>query len=278
MISGFVSKIFSESILAFIPSFIKSVNISFYDKFFLRFLIFVIISFFLSDFTVIREYLFSKNGLFLSFVTIIHVFSSYNGYELLNGGVANSILYMYPLFILFLSDFKFRWIYIIFLIGLALLAYSNLQENFKPIFIDKDKEEKFEFQGVLYMIVAAITEALIYFQVIKIKTKNNWNHIFISYFFGLLLLFLFRYQKSEMKMDGTVIVTSLFYIFILLVGYYLRFYAMNHLHINYYSILSYLGILFTYLYGFIFLKEKMNIYNISGTLCILFGNFILLKE
>ena len=31
------------------------------------------------------------------------------------------------------------------------------------------------------MIIAAFTEALIYFLVKKLDTKNNWNHIFISY-------------------------------------------------------------------------------------------------
>ena len=40
------------------------------------------------------------------------------------------------------------------------------------------------------MLISAITEAFIYFYILKIKTNNNWNHIFISYFIGLLLILL----------------------------------------------------------------------------------------
>ena len=125
MIEGILSKLTSESILGFVPFFIKTINISFFDKYFIRFLIFVLISIFFVDFNIIQKYLFNKDGLILGFITIIHVYTSYKGYELLKGGVANSILYLYPLFILLIKDQSFRWVYLIFIIGLFLLAYSD---------------------------------------------------------------------------------------------------------------------------------------------------------
>ena len=281
MIEGILSKLTSESILGFVPFFIKTINISFFDKYFIRFLIFVLISIFFVDFNIIQKYLFNKDGLILGFITIIHVYTSYKGYELLKGGVANSILYLYPLFILLIKDQKFRWVYLIFIIGLFLLAYSDYfyyqtEEYKNNIFDLTKKEQSYNFEGILNMLISAITEAFIYFYILKIKTNNNWNHIFISYFIGLLLILLFNVKKIiNYQLNFNKFVISLFYIFILLIGYYLRFYAINHLSTINYSILSYIGIFITYLYGFIFLKEKINIFNISGTFLIIIGNVLL---
>lgn len=280
MIEGILSKLTSESILGFVPFFIKTINISFFDKYFIRFLIFVLISIFFVDFNIIQKYLFNKDGLILGFITIIHVYTSYKGYELLKGGVANSILYLYPLFILLIKDQSFRWVYLIFIIGLFLLAYSDFyyqtEEYKNNIFDLTKKKQSYNFEGILNMLISAITEAFIYFYILKIKTNNNWNHIFISYFIGLLLILLFNVKKIiNYQLNFNKFVISLFYIFILLIGYYLRFYAINHLSTINYSILSYIGIFITYLYGFIFLKEKINIFNISGTFLIIIGNVLL---
>ena len=146
MLSGLFSKLTSESILGFVPFFIKTINISFFDKYFLRFLIFVLISIFFVDFNIIQKYLFKKDGIILGLITIIHVYTSYKGYELLKGGVANSILYLYPLFILLIKDQQFRWIYLIFLLGLFLLAYSDFyyyqKEEYQNNILDLSKKKK----------------------------------------------------------------------------------------------------------------------------------------
>ena len=254
MLSGLFSKLTSESILGFVPFFIKTINISFFDKYFIRFLIFVLISIFFVDFNVIQKYLFKKDGIILGLITIIHVYTSYKGYELLKGGVANSILYLYPLFILLIKDQKFRWVYLIFLLGLFLLAYSDFyyyqKEEYQNNILDlSKKKEIYKFEGIINMLISAITEACIYFYILKIKTKNNWNHIFISYFMGLLFVLLFNIKKIiNYQLNLNKFITSIFYIFILLIGYYLRFYAINNLSTINYSILSYMGIFITYLY------------------------------
>ena len=109
MISGLLSKFLSESILSVVPSFIKSININFFDKYFIRFFIFVIISLFFINGDIIKKYLLSSEGLILGIITIVHVLSSYRGYELLKGGVANSIFYIYPIFILFFTHYEIKW-------------------------------------------------------------------------------------------------------------------------------------------------------------------------
>lgn len=286
MITALLSKLFSESILSIVPSFIKSINIDFFDKYFLRFLFFVIISFFFVNNEIIQKYLISKEGLILGIITIIHVISSYRGYELLKGGVANSIFYMYPIFILYFTNYEIKWQYFILLFGLYLLAKGNIQQELKEnfnqeesVFLNIQTIENYPYEGVLNMIVASITEAMIYFFILKIKTNNHWNHIFISYFIGFILISVFYYKKIiDIKVDKKLAMTSFFYIFILLIGYYLRFYAINRLNANYYSILSYIGILLTYFNSWVFLKEKANIMNISGTFLIILGNILLLKK
>lgn len=284
MINGLLSKLFSESILSIVPLFIKSINIDFFDKYYIRFLIFVLVSFFFVNRNIIQKYLISKEGFILGVITIIHVISSYRGYELLKGGVANSIFYLYPIFILFFSNYEWKWQYLILFIGLYFLAKGNIQnelkENYKnKVFLNNQKKENYPYEGVLNMIVASATEAMIYFYILKIKTNNHWNHIFISYFIGFVIISVFYYKKIiNIELNKKIVVTSLFYIFILLIGYYLRFYAINQLSANYYAILSYIGILLTYCNSWIFLREKVNIMNISGTFLIILGNLLLLKK
>jgi len=271
MITALLSKLFSESILSIVPSFIKSINIDFFDKYFLRFLFFVIISFFFVNNEIIQKYIISKEGLILGIITIIHVISSYRGYELLKGGVANSIFYMYPIFILYFTNYELKWQYFILLFGLYLLAKGNIQQELKRKFLTKEEKcffkiyktiENYPYEGVLNMIVASITEAMIYFFILKIKTNNHWNHIFISYFIGFVLISVFYYKKIiDIKVDKKLAMTSFFYIFILLIGYYLRFYAINRLNANYYSILSYIGILLTYFNSWVFKIKRKGKYN-----------------
>jgi drug/metabolite transporter (DMT)-like permease len=297
IIQGILSKIISEIILSTYPVFIKLVNISFLKKMLYRFATIIFISLFLIDTSYISKYLFHKDGLLLSFYTIIHVYFSYKGFEILKGGVANSILFTYPLIILYYSGSKNYWIYFFILIGLLLFCLDDIQ--------DKKMDNIYEYsKGIFYMIGSAITEALIYFSVLKLDTKNNWNHMFISYFFGLLLLLtVYIYQKNINKekedkeenneednkgnkeefqlrnLNKTKNVNLFAFFFNLLtivIGYYLRFYSMNRIDSKLYAILTYLGIIFTYISSYLINQEEINMYNISGSLIIIFSNLYLL--
>ena len=290
IIQGILSKIISEIILSTYPVFIKLVNISFLKKMLYRFAVMIFISLFLIDKSYILKYLFHKDGLLLSFYTIIHVYFSYKGFEILKGGVANSILFTYPLIILYYSGSKNYWIYFFILIGLLLFCLDDIQ--------DKKMDNIYEYsKGIFYMVGSAITEACIYFSVLKLDTKNNWNHMFISYFFGLLLLLtVYIYQKKnkhiekenkeenkeEFKLKNlnktkNVNLFALFFnLLTIVIGYYLRFYSMNRIDSKLYAILTYLGILFTYISSYLINQEEINMYNISGSLIIICSNLYLL--
>lgn len=286
MINSIIAKILSELTLSTYPVFIKIINIPFVIKILYRFFAFCLISLFFCDLTVLKKYLLNKDGLLLSLYTLIHVFSSYKGFELLNGGVASSILYIYPLIILYLNNKKYILIYLFILCGLILLSFDHIikenNQNNQNTFLNYTK-------GFSYMFVSAVTEALIYFSVLNIKTTNNWNHIFISYFFGLIIIFFYYFikhnkinniikEKELFIIDKKNMFFLLFNIFVALFGYYLRFYSIDKLNHKLYAILSYLGIFMTYFYSYLFNNEKITYLNFIGSLIIIISNIYLLFQ
>ena len=330
MIPGLIAKIISECTLSSYPVFIKKINIPFLKKVLYRLFGFTFISLFFCDWSILKKYLFNYQGLLLSFVTFIHIVSSFRGFELLRGGVASSILYIYPLIILYVNNERPWLVYFFILVGLFLLAYGSYHYQMEVKESSSGKEtfgenivlENF-VKGFGYMIVSAVTEAMIYFSVLEIKTTNNWNHLFISYFFGvvvLLVYYLFSWKSIEKKnvqkgdkenseeenkeeeiniesknhdnnehenkekkkntflfgMDKTHLFAFGFNILAALLGYYLRFYSMDKLNYKLYSILSYIGVFVTYIYGYIFAQEKITLLSILGSLIIILSNIYLL--
>lgn len=275
-------KILSESLLSLYPVFVKYINIPFGLELWSRFFIYVFIAFFFIDKTFILKSIFSPSGILLSFITILHVYASYRGFELLDSGIAYSIFYTYPLMILLMAKEKINYLIIFAIIGVILIDEGKTKKekfNNDDIFIKKDVKENFKYEGICMMILAAFTEALIYFTVKNIKTNNNWNHVFISYAFGAILFTTYYYKKIQDKNIVKPLTASIFInIFIGLIGYLLRFYSMSRLTPIFYSILSYFGILMAYVYGVIINKDEITIKKIVGTLFILIPNiYILLK-
>ena len=137
------------------------------------------------------------------------------------------------------------------------------------------------------MILAAFTEALIYFIIRNIKTDNNWNHLFISYSFGALILTIYYFKDIKLfegfkdssvqssnenaKIFLSLIINSI----IGLLGYLLRFYAVSRLKPDIYAPLSYIGILSAYLYGILFYNNKINLKTIIGTILIIIPNLFI---
>ena len=325
ILNAVFSKVFSEFLLSSYPVYIKLINLSFFRKMLNRFFSFIFVSSFFIDLNYIKKYLFHTDGLLLSFYTLIHVYTTHKGYEILKGGVANSILFIYPLIILYFNNHKYYFIYFLILIGLILFSIDDLKER------KFTKEAIIEhLKGSGYMILSALTEALIYFSIFTLKTDNNWNQLFISYFFGLiLLLIIFSYRKynenknknkeniddenkennnenkenkknidetnkneeiqvNNEKEDFTLkdlnkkenvnVFALVFNIGTAIIGYYLRFYSINKIKPKLYAILSYLGILFTYMFSYMVNKEEINIYNILGSLIIIVCNIYLLTN
>jgi drug/metabolite transporter (DMT)-like permease len=117
--------------------------------------------------------------------------------------------------------------------------------------------------GVGMILVAAITEAMIYFIIRKLKTSNPWNHVFISYVLGTVLFSGFATTTQ------TVSLSMLINAIIGLIGYLLRFFSITHLSPITYSFLSYIGIIMAFVYGVIFNGDSITSLKIIATLFIL---------
>ncbi len=235
------------------------------------------------------------------------------GFKYLDSGVSFTLFNTYPFMILLMSNAPWNNAYLLALAGFAIFAYENYihsgedkKEENKVKNKDENKDKNMRWHnpfifGVLMILLSAFTEALIYFLVRKVKSTNSWDHVFISYFLGALIMsiymiYVYFYKKEELKEDfiqkensekednKESFINNRIFIALLLngilgaVGYYLRFYAAYRLDSQIYAILSYIGIIMAYVYGIALNKEKLSIYKIIGTLFIIIANYMILSK
>jgi drug/metabolite transporter (DMT)-like permease len=224
------------------------------------------------DYGYVLKSLFSKWGMLLSLVTVIHIYVSYRGFELLESGISYSIFYLYPLFILLLAGKPIHPILVFMILGTVVLMmdFQRISLKTEEIWMGG------KIEGLVMILLAALTEAFIYFIVRNIKTTNHWNHIFISYFFGGIILSVIFFDKiREIQMDSVLSLSLIINIVIGLFGYLLRFFAISNLETVIYAPLSYIGIVMAYVYGLIFNKEEITLQKIVGSLMIIIPNIYL---
>lgn len=297
MFSAIVSKLVGESLLSFYSIFVKKINVALILQIWSRFFMYVAISAFFVDWGFIYKSITSTYGVLLSVTTILHVYFSYRSFQLLDSGVATTIYYMYPIIILLLYGKSLSPILLIPLFGVYLIAndftsskdtvkepYKNNTDNSdKPddsiIKNDTNVKEHFWNEGIIAALIAALTEAIIFYFVKNIKTLNNWNHIFLSYFIGASVLTPYLWKNIiNIQLYSGLSLSLAVNAFIGLFGYYLRFYAISRLDTYIYAVLSYFGIVMSYVYGVVLNNDKITVQKIIGTLCIVLTNLYMLKK
>ena len=284
MIIPIISKLAAESLLSLYPIFVKKIGISLTLQMWTRLISYVAISSIFIDLDFIKSSLTSLDSLTLGLVNLSHIFFSYEGFRNLDSGVSFAIFNTYPLMILLLSGLKWNNAYFLMILGLAFFIYDNFSTK-KPM-IEKSTEEKssepmnFTY-GITMIILAALTEAFIYFLVRRVKTDNHWNHVFISYFLGAVFMTLYISNENDFSIakifkslnNTRVGVAAALNGLIGSVGYFLRFFASYRLDAGIYSVLSYFGIIMSYIYGMTFNDEKLTWPKVAGTLSIIGANY-----
>jgi drug/metabolite transporter (DMT)-like permease len=301
MLSAILSKLLSESLLSLHPIMIKYIKLDILTKIWDRTTIFILISLFFINWDFILNNLFSYNVLLLTIIIIAHLYFTHRGFLLLESGVGYTLYYTYPIMIILLSgmklDYKIIFLMILAITGIVLIyeKFNIIPENKKEIEneiknenenkknINENIVENYKNEGIISILLCAFTEALLYFVVKRIKTDNNWNHLFLSYFFSTLILtFYITYQfiKGNINIDNKYIDNfdkiSLFNIIIATLGHYLKYYAIYNLNPLYYSILSYFGIITAFIYGIVINNDKLNLRKIFGALFIILANVMML--
>jgi len=269
------SKLVSESLLSLYPVIVKNLAIPIEMQLWSRFFTYVVISMFFIDPSYIQTNLVSADGILLSVITIAHVYTSYKGFMLLESGMSYTLFYLYPIMILLMSGEPISPIMGLSLLGVYLLYSEETTEKDEKEGKTKDKDETDKLHGVIMISLAAFTEALIYFIVRRLKTTNNWNHIFLSYFPGSLLMTGFLFNQinfANQSINLSLVLNGV----IGLVGYLLRFFAISKLSPSVYAPLSYFGVIMAYVYGIFINGEQITLMKVIGSLCIIIPNLFLL--
>jgi drug/metabolite transporter (DMT)-like permease len=273
------SKLLAESLLSFYSIFVKKINVDLTMQIWTRFFTYFIISSFFVDWSFICKSMMSAPGLLLSIVTIAHVYSSYRSFQLLDSGAATTLFYVYPIIILLFSGAAISPILLVSIFGVYLIS-NDLRKPIENPSTTTDKttsKERFWNEGIIAALMAAITEAIIFFLVKRLRTMNNWNHLFLSYFGGAIALTIYLWHNiTTIHLYGGISLSLGVNAFIGLLGYYLRFYAISRLDANIYAPLSYFGIIMSYVYGIFLNNDVLSMQKIIGTLCIVFTNLYIL--
>ena len=290
MLLPILSKLTSESLLSLYPIFVKKIGISNVLQLWTRLITYVVIAAFFVDWSFIWSTIGSLDSITLALVNLSHIYFSYEGFRHLDSGVSFAIFNSYPLMILLLGGVMWHKSYLLVLIGLALFIYGNYtekqdkngnQDKNQDEILNKDKkEEKILdkdpvdfYYGLGMILLAALTEAFIYFLVRRVKTMNHWNHVFISYFFGAVIMSLYIMKERQIMNDIRVGIAVLVNGIIGSVGYFLRFFASYRLEPSVYAPLSYFGVVMSYVYGMLFDNETLNWKKVLGTVSILASNY-----
>jgi drug/metabolite transporter (DMT)-like permease len=277
MYLAILSKIVAESLLSFYSIFVKKINVDLTMQIWTRFFTYVIISALFVNWDFIYKSVLSTSGLLLSIVTIIHVYSSYRSFQLLDSGVATTLYYIYPIIILLFSGTSVSPILLVSLFGVYLISNDLKKPTENPTTHKTTAKEHFWNEGIFAAFAAAVTEAIIFFLVKDLKTMNNWNHLFLSYFFGAIGLTMYLWHNiTAIPLSGGISISLFVNAFIGLFGYYLRFYAITRLDAYIYAPLSYFGIIMSYMYGIFLNNDVLTTKKVIGTLCIVFTNLYIL--
>ena len=265
-----LSKITSESLLSLYPIFVKKIGISSTLQLWSRVITYVAISAFFVDWSFIKSSILSLDAITLGLVNLSHIYFSYEGFRNLDSGVSFAIFNSYPLMILVLAGVLWNNSYLLVIFGLFMFIYGNHVEEKTS----SSSSSSIDFYyGVAMMLLAALTEAFIYFLVRRVKTTNNWNHVFISYFLGAVIMSAvvpFDWKDADkVRVGWSMAINGL----IGSLGYFLRFYSSYRLDPAIYAPLSYFGVLMSYVYGILFDGETLNWQKVAGTVFILASNY-----
>lgn len=274
----------SEIVLALYPILIKTVPTTLTNQLLSRFLTFTVLAAVLASPTALRETWGTSKGIKrstgLGAITLAHVASSYYAFDTLSAGAAMSLFYTYPIWNLLggallygesVSLTQAALVALAFL-GTVLIAQDTHEGEDRPL----------RWKGIAAALAAALTETLMYFGVRTTKIADPYMSTLELYpgaLFGMMLYLGLRSEKgTEETFQSSVspstsktnpwVKMTLFNVCIGFIGYALRFYAIPKVSTIVFSLLSFVGVIAAFAWGWIFVEEKPTIKTAIGATCI----------
>ena len=230
------------------------------------------------------------SGIVMGLVNIIHIISSYMCFNILSSGVGYSIFYIYTIFNLLGRTLIYNekiniinYIYIIIaIIGVYLIYKKNSNTVLEPLqnekqnnlidYIIDNLNIKNNNIGLIAGIVSALTESIIYFMVKDdVVSASPFIQLLKTYLLGGILSIIYLIKNlNHIDLDYHFWITIiLFNTIVGFVGYLLRFIMIPRLSTLLFNSLIFVGVIFSYLWGYILSKEPITYNNLSGTALIL---------
>ena len=215
----------------------------------------------------------------LGYTNLLHVASSYESFRHLPAGQAMSLLYTYPFWNLVLvgifndekivaSDYGI----------MAIAAFGSVLLNMDPgnaapVTIGRKIQPVW---GVFMGLLMALTESGMHTLLKGLKWMDAAKSVWVvnssaSVWLALALLIQNVFFDGMHETSGSLwdnILLTIFHGVTMFSGYWLRYFAVPRLSTVTYSILSYAGLLASYLFGYLFLKEQPGWMTLLGTLII----------
>ena len=238
------------------------------------------------------------SGIVMGLVNIIHIISSYMCFNILSSGVGYSIFYIYPIFNLLGRTLIYNekiniinYIYIIIaIIGVYLIYKTKSNAVLEPLQNENDKNSKKQPEnnlidyiidnlniknkniGIAAGIVSALTESIIYFMVKDdVVSASPFIQLLKTYLLGGILSIIYLIKNlNYIDLDYHYWITIILFNSIIgFVGYLLRFIMIPRLSTLLFNSLIFIGVIFSYLWGYVLSKEPISYNDLTGTALIL---------
>lgn len=260
-----LSVLYSELVLSLYPILIKAVNTNIFTQILSRFLVFPTLAI---AFGSTYDFKAIWGNPYEAFVAILHgllnlghIAVSYISFKNLPVGSAISLFYLYPIFNIIAGALMFNESISFTAIGLIFIAFVGayfvaMSHKYK----DDPRQVKNHRMGVIMAILAAITETVI-FVFVKSNTDAmaspfyTINHLYPG---GLAILLLYAIFNKNI-VDTTPMNWSKLIGFNALLGftgYLARFFAIPRIPTIVFSMLSFIGVSFGYLWGILFTGDE----------------------
>jgi drug/metabolite transporter (DMT)-like permease len=221
--------------------------------------------------------------LFISLINLIHIYTSYKGFEYLNPGIALTTFYTYPIIQMFLSEFilgtRINPMIIFNLLGSLIGVIVLNRESFYSKIKTKTVDNKILI-GYIAIIIAALTEAIISVFYKKDNLKNPFTSLYTLYTpaFIILLIYLFFYgdKRNELKriikIDKNILKKIILFNFLIGgIGYTMRLYSVTKISMSWFSSLAFTNGISVFILAWLILGERIRWNHIIGSLIIFYN-------